>query len=232
MTKTTAYALSAALLLSAALAPARADEIFTITLNTVPLTTAPGSAAGPFSLAFQLTDGSGAGDANNTATLSNFQFGGGSATACSTGCSFGGASGSASSSIVLTDNSFFNALMQGFTPGNSLSFQVDLTTNVDPGLTPDAFAFSLLDSGGLSIPTSDPGGSDALLVVNLDSAQPAVLTFASDPARLTSSGIAVSLTAPVIGRPGGSSVPEPGGLLWIGAGLAALVLASRNCLRA
>src|SRR5579872_1052500 len=210
MTKTTAYVLSAALLLAAALTPARADEIFTVTLNTVPLTTAPGSTAGPFSLAFQLTDGSGTGDANNTATLSNFQFGGGSATACSTGCSFGGASGSASSSIVLKDSSFFNALLQGFTPGNSLSFQVDLTTNVDPGLTPDAFAFSLLDGGGLSIPTLDPGGSDALLVVNLDSAQPSVLTFASDPARLTSSGIAVSLTAPVIGKAAGSSVPEPG----------------------
>lgn len=223
-------ALSAMLLTAAALTPARADDIFTVTLNTAALAVAPGSSAGPFELAFQLTDGAGLGDANNTATLSDFQFGaGGSAGVCPAACTaFGGAIGNAGSSLVLTDNSFFNALLQGFTPGSSLSFQVDLTTNADAGGTPDLFAFSLLDGSGFSIPTLDPSGGDTLVSVTLDSANPVVFSFGSDSSRLTGAGIALSLASPVIGAPASSSVPEPNSLLWIGVGLAALILAPRK----
>jgi hypothetical protein len=233
MKRKTAYAFLAALL-AAAFSPARADTIFTVTLNTASLAGSPGSSAGPFDLAFQLTDGSGLGDTNNTATLRNFQFGGGSAGACPANCvGFGGASGSAASSIVLTDTTFFNALVEGFTPGSTLSFLVDLTTNVDSGGTPDTFAFSLLDSSGFSIPTLDSSGADSLLTVTLDSAKPAILAYGSDVSRLTNggSGVALSLAAPTIGSPGGPSVPEPGTLLLVTIGFAGLILAQRKPLK-
>lgn len=227
MKKKTGFAV-VALLISAA-GGVRADTIFTVTMNTAPLAVAPGSAAGPFSMFFQLTDGSGLNDANNTATLSNFQFGGGSVGACPANCiTSGGASGSAASSIVLTDTTFFSALDQGFTPGSSLSFQVDLTTNVDSGGTPDLFSFSLLDNSGFSLPTLDPTGADTLLTVNVDSSNPAILTYGSDAARSTSGGVTVSLAAPVLGTPGSQTVPEPDSLLWIGGGLAGLVFVPRR----
>jgi hypothetical protein len=198
-------------------------------VNTAQLTTLPGSSAGPFAMAFQLTDGSGLADANNTATLSNFQFGGGSAGVCPAACStFGGATGSALSSIVLTDNTFFTAFTEGFTPGSTLSFQVDLTTNVDLGGTPDLFAFSLLDNAGFSIPTLDPTGADTLLTVNLSSANPSVLAYGSDTSRLTSSGIALSIAAPVIGVPVTSSVPEPGNLAWMAMTILGMGIAVRR----
>ena len=225
--KKTGFAV-AALLISAA-GGLRADTIFTVTMNTTALTVAPGSVAGPFSMFFQLTDGSGLNDANNTATISNFQFGGGSAGVCPASCTAsGGASGNAASSIVLADTAFFNALDQGFTPGSSLSFQVDLTTNVDSGGTPDLFSFSLLDNSGFSLPTLDPTGADSLLTVNLDSASPAILTYGSDAARSSSGGVSLSLSAPAIGTPGTHAVPEPDSLLWICAGLAGLVFVPRR----
>src|SRR5947209_858134 len=71
----------------------QAGVVYDVSLNTSPLI---GHAAGPFSLAFQFNDGSGAGDSNNTAILSAFQFGaGGSASGLPS--LFGGASGSLAS---------------------------------------------------------------------------------------------------------------------------------------
>ncbi len=68
---------------------ATAGTIYDVTLDTTQLV---GSAVGPFSIFFEFTDGSGVGDANNTVTMSNFNFGGGSALG--NAVVFGGASGS------------------------------------------------------------------------------------------------------------------------------------------
>jgi hypothetical protein len=191
--------------LSVAVGAARAGEIFTVTLDTNPLTLSPAADAGPFSIAFQLTDGSGTNDGNNTATLSNFDFGGGSASGTPT--LYGvGTSGDLGSTVTLTDNDFFNAFVQGFIPGSSLSFLAGLTTNVDAGGTPDAFAFSILDSSGSSIPTVDP--ADTLLTVNIDSASPTILTYATDPNQGTASGdVSITMGAPVTNLL--TPVPEP-----------------------
>jgi hypothetical protein len=210
---------------------ASADEIFTVTLNTTPLATAPGTSAGPFSLAFQLVDGSQPN--NNTATISGFTYGvGGSAgsgcPAALPSCTFGGASGDISSSVSLNDSSAFNALIETFTPGNGLSFQVDLTTNVDSGWTPDAFAFSILDSGGGSIPTQDPSGADTLLTINIDSANPTILAYGTDPSRNTLGGTGPSITmdAPVSGPT--TPTPEPSSLSLLALGLGGVMTMVRR----
>ena len=62
------------ILLVLMLTPCWADIQYIVTLNTSPLV---GHTAGPFAMNFQLNDGSGLGDANNTALLSGFVFGGG-----------------------------------------------------------------------------------------------------------------------------------------------------------
>jgi hypothetical protein len=196
---------------------AHADLILDVTLNTTPLATA--SAAAPFSLAFQLVQGSQPN--NNTAIISDFLYGaGGSADsgcpAVLSPCIFGGASGDISSSVSLNTSSAFNALVETFTPGSSLSFLVDLTTNVDAGGTPDAFAFSILDGSGGSIPTLDPSGADTLLTINVDSANPAILTYATDPSRNTLGGTGPSIT---MDAPTANSVPEPGTLGLLAAGI-------------
>jgi hypothetical protein len=211
-------ALTVTLLLTAG--TARCDEIVAVTLNTTPLTSAGAAPAAPWALAFQLVQGSQPN--NNTATISDFSYGtGGSAgsgcAAALSPCVFGGASGSISNSASLVTSSAFNALVETFTPGSSLSFLLDLTTNVDTGGTPDAFAFSILDNSGSSIPTLDPTGADTLLTINIDSPSPTILTYATDPSRDTLGGAGPSLTmsAPTVAPPT-SSVPEPGMLPLLG----------------
>ena len=83
-----------------------------VSLNTAPLI---GHVAGPFSLVFQLTDGSGRGDGNNSITLFSFQLGGGGASGAP--AYFGGAIGNIVSGVTLIDNSFLNYFIQPFTPG-------------------------------------------------------------------------------------------------------------------
>jgi hypothetical protein len=77
------------------------------------------------------------------------------------------------------DSDFFNQFIQEFTPGSTLSFDVQMTTNVDAGPTPDAFSFAILDRTLAEIPTF--GLADAFLFVDINSPTPTVQAFASDP---------------------------------------------------
>jgi hypothetical protein len=167
-----------------------------VDINTASLV---GNASGPFSLDFQLNDGSGLGDANNTATINNFTFGTGSATA--TANLAGGASGNLSSGVTLTDTTPFNEFYQTFNAGNELTFNVSLTLNSDAGPTPDSFAFAILDNNLYNLPTTGIG--DTYLMVNLGPT-PSVTTGLS-----TSPAVTVSVAA----------VPEPGSLAWVSLGL-------------
>jgi hypothetical protein len=130
--------------------------------------------------------------------------------------------------VTLTDTSFFNAFQQGFafpsglTPASrSLSFLVNMTTNVDPGGVPDAFAFSILDGNGFPIPTLDPFLADTLLTVNLDSAHPLPAVYGTDSDRTRLGVSAPSIAAITV-------VPEPGTLWLVGGGVLALVRRARH----
>ena len=192
-----------------------ANVVYTVSLNTSAISGAAG-----YALAFSFQDGSGIGDNNNTVTLSNFAFGGGSAGGSPV--LSGGASGDINSSAALSDSVFSSLLVEGFTPGASLSFNVDLTTNIDVGGTPDFFGFSLLlDSNPL--PTQDDTLGDNLFYVNIDSANPTPVAFA------TAAGSPVALDAPTFAlAPPPGPAPEPGSLLLLTAGLAGLIGVGRR----
>jgi hypothetical protein len=112
--------------------PARADEIFNVSLDTSKLAS---DYTGPIGLDFELI-----GTNANTITVSNFAFGSGSP---GPGSAFltGGASGDLSGTVSLTDTAnFFSDFNQQFTPGATLTFTVDTTLVAPPsGGIPDNF---------------------------------------------------------------------------------------------
>jgi len=139
----------------------RANLIFNVTLGTSGLINHP---AGPFYIDFQLNDGSGRGDKNNTVVIDMFK--GGQAVG-SPLPPIGGASGDLLTSVSITDSGFINEFTQRFDPSSTLSFIVNLTTKVDLGI-PDAFTFSILDRSLAPIPTTN--FADAFIFVNINSA--------------------------------------------------------------
>jgi hypothetical protein len=192
----------------------QANPLYTVSLTTAPLS---GHSAAPFYLDFQLNDGRGAGDGNNTVTLSHFQFGVGG-NAAGTPLTQGGASGDLLTAVVIHDNNaLLNDFHQEFIPGDTLSFDLDLTTQVDSP-TPDEFSFALLDNTLAELPTQGP--FDVLATIDITSPSPRVQTFASDPTRSPrGGGPGITINVPTL-----QAIPEPptgalllagvGGLLW------------------
>jgi hypothetical protein len=164
-------------------APAHATVTYSVTLDTAPLI---GHPAGPFSIAFQLADGSGTGDGNNAAVIGGFQFGAGGAPT-NTPTVFGSAFGTLSSEVSLTDSSNLNFFAQTFTPGNTLTFSVSVTTNADAGGILDEFTFSILDNTLTPIPTMAGAPLDVFLSINL-TPKPIIQIYASDVSRTPAGG--------------------------------------------
>lgn len=161
----------------------KADTLYTFNMDTSSLI-----GSGQFALDFQLLDGSGLGDANNTVTITSIALGGGSPSGG--GTITGGAAGGLASSVSLTDTAFFNDYYENFTPGTVLSFTID-TTNVLDGLTPDLFTVAILDSSLSELPTTGPA-SEFLDISLAGGASPVVTTYAS------ARGSAFSLAAPTV----------------------------------
>lgn len=196
---------------------------FTVTVDTTPLATQTTPPA-PFSLEFQMVDGDGT--VNNTATLGDFQFGAGGA-AVGAPATTGGASGNLSGTVTLSDSSFFNEFIQGFTPSatDPLSFLLDISENVEAG-TPDAFSFAIFDSSGTGIPTSFFD-----VFVQIDITSPLTInTYASDTS-VSPPGCPtcppITLSAPTVDL-ATTPVPEPGALLLLVSGVVGVILSQRR----
>lgn len=161
-----------------------ADTVFPVTLNTSPL------AGTTQTLAFSLTKG-GTGDFN-TVTLTDFNFGGGSAagTHSYTG---NGVSGDLGSAVTLSDIDFFEFFSQTFTVGSALSFNLDTTNNFGGG-APDGFAMYLCDAA-LDTCYSDDLNTSALVTLGLSGSPITPADFTVNAASQQ------GLNAPAIGTP-------------------------------
>jgi hypothetical protein len=204
------------LLLLSAPAVVQAGAVYNVSLDTSPLLA---SAAGPFSVAFQLADGSGITYGDNAAVLTDFLFGGGSASGSP--ILIGSAVGDLSSGVVLTDAAGVGFFAQMFTPGSVLSFHLALSNNVDGGPTPDAFTIAILDGSFAPIPTLAGSPLDVLAQIDLVSDTPAISTFSGDIGRTPlAGGAAIDLAAPQIAV----ATPEPASAILAAGGISLLLL--------
>jgi hypothetical protein len=202
-----------ALLCTLASAPSQSVPLrFDVSINT--FTFPVGST---YALDFQLNDGSGVGDANNTAVISNLMFGGGSAGLTSP---TGGATGNAAAGFILSDTSFFNQILQVFVPGSFVSFRTELTDSADLGATPDTLTLAILRDG-VEIPTTSL--LDAFLVAEITGGPGSVAGFGSD-----ASALPIDTGAPLITFVSTSGVPEPGSLFLVSAAIGLLICLRRR----
>jgi hypothetical protein len=184
---------------------AMADAVEVVTINTTPLDGTQGY------LAFDFIGGTPV--ENNTVTISDFVSNATLGALTPTG----GASGSISPGHgTLNDSQFFNELLQGVTFGSTLSFDLDLTTNVFSGGIPDEFAFYLLDSTQNPYASSDPTGADSVfvIIVNSGTLTPDAYTSSSATATITSGNVA--------------AIPEPGSVWLVIGGISSLALIRRR----
>jgi hypothetical protein len=185
-------------------ATASADTVGTFSLNTSGLI---GSPNGPFTLDFQLVENT---PSLNQVMLSNFDP--------STGFidtfpsfTFGGVTVQQSPfSVFLDGSSFLNDAQFSFTPGATLAFNVDATTNSDP-IAPDTFTFAILDGNGVEIPTTN-SFFDVFAEIDLPTptTPPAVTTSPTDPNRTT-----ITVNAPIFS----GNAPEPSAWVLVAIGV-------------
>jgi hypothetical protein len=212
-----AVAIAFGLLALFSVSTVRAQAVFAVTVNTTPLI---GHPAGPFYLDFQLNDGAGTGDGDNTAIVSSFNFSGGAPLGAVS--SFGNATGNLASSVTLRDSTPFNEFFQAFTPGTSLQFLVTLNNHVSVPV-PDSFSFAVLDAVLFNLPTLAPG-SDAFVTIDINGGTPLVHSYAgSGVIAPEAGGSPIALAAPAV-----AAVPEPSTYGLLAAGLLAGVIALRR----
>ena len=201
-----AVVLAASALLACA-TPGRAALSYNVYLNTASLI---GNTNAPFSLDVVLSSGSQVPNSDNTITLSNFIFTGGSVGAVS--YSAGGQTGSMSSTVSLTNSALDNELAQQFASTvTQIQFSVSMTSNTNNPF-PDQFNVSILDANLNNIATTDPSGGNTLLLVNINTGQTlnSVNTY-----RSTAGGTGPGVTA-VVPEPASTATLLLGGLAGLG----------------
>lgn len=108
----------------------------------------------------------GNGSPTNTSTITSFTTDGllGAVTTS------GNVTGNLPGTVTLDTTSFFNELAQNIKYGTQFSFDLNVTENTPSlGGTPDAFSLFLADNRGNTFPTTtDPTGSNALFLFNVD----------------------------------------------------------------
>jgi hypothetical protein len=177
---------------------ATADVSYNVTLDTQTLGS---SAAEPFSLGLELAQGDQ--PYGNSAVVGGFDFGSGSPSGAPT-ITLGDITGDLSNSVTFSDSAPLSFFAQQFVPGKTLSFSVQLGTNVSSAGIPDAFVIYVLDSTGSPIPTLAGPGADYLVIIDA-AGDPNLQTFAGDTSRSPIAGgspISISVTAT-------AAVPEP-----------------------
>lgn len=156
----------AAATLFACATESRAALTYNVYLSTASLV---GNTNAPFSLDVVLGSGSQTPNSDNTITLSNFIFTGGSVGA--TSYSAGGETGSMSSTVTLTNSGQDNELAQQFSGGvTQIQFSVSMTSNTNNPF-PDQFNVAILDGGLNNIATTDPSGGNTLVSVDINTGQ-------------------------------------------------------------
>ena len=199
----------------------RADVFYNFSLDTSGLA---GNANGPFALDFQLTSDDTTSGVVNTAMLSLFVFGAGGGPGVGSPFSdSGNTSGDLSSTVALNTSggSVFNEFSQYFAPGSMLTFHLDLTNNPQSSGTPDEFTFQLIDNTLNEVPTTDPSGSDSLVIIDLTGG-------ALQPEVFTTNGDGINIT-PVVPAPT-SAVPEPAAL-WLLSAVLVFLLWKKHAVR-
>lgn len=175
-----------------------ADPTFNVSLNTSSISGTTGQ------VVFELIDGDGV--VNNSLSLANFDFGGGSIAGAPDYVGTSGVSGDLSSSISMDDSGGFAAFTQPLTFGASFSFQLTTTNNFSGSPAPDAFSMALC-APDFSACFSDDQASGLLLQLDLTGGT-------LSPASFTVNGAsAQGLPAPVVTF--ATTAPEPStGLLF------------------
>ena len=181
-------------------------------LNTAPLA---GHPAGPFAFEAQLTGTA------NTVRFTDFVFDGGGPSG--TPVLTGSAEGDLQSGFTLRTNTFYNAFVQSFIPGNAVSFTLHFTPINAPGF-PDHVSVSILDSLGVEIPTEGLAaiGADVILSMDITSNAVQPRLFGSDRNRVPqAAGPAITMSPPTV-------VPEPALFALFGFGLIAIGILGRK----
>lgn len=170
---------------------------YEVSLNTTPLI---GQSAGPFYLAFVLSDGNGLADGGSAATVSNVNFDGGEGSGSS--IVVGGVSGSLESDVTLTTSDFIGAFAESFLPGKTLRFTLTITSTKPrtEGFPPDRLTMFILDGTGTPLATLAPTHTDYFLGINFFPEEAKPDLFGSDPSRPPFTGVPILLQAPNVGE--------------------------------